>query len=135
MSTKATSFLGLDLSTQQLKAVLLSEYNTVVHKAAVHFEKDLPNYGTNNGTIQGPSEGEFTSPVSMWLEAIDLLMTRMQNSGVNFGEITSVCGAAQVSESIVYRVMRLRSIPTRKATWFSLLVYRCRKLPGFSGRQ
>ena len=101
MSTKATAFLGLDLSTQQLKAVLLSEDNTVVHKAAVHFEKDLPNYGTNNGTIQGPSEGEFTSPVSMWLEAIDLLMTKMQNAGVNFGEITSVCGAAQVSESIV----------------------------------
>jgi xylulokinase len=94
-------FLGLDLSTQQLKAVLLSE-STPIHEASVHFEKDLPRYGTINGTIQGPGDGEVTSPVSMWLEAIDLLMERMKNSGIDFSAIVAVCGAAQVSDKHPY---------------------------------
>lgn len=54
----APLFLGLDLSTQQLKAVIISEDATVVHEFAVHFDNDLPQYKTTNGAILGPAEGE-----------------------------------------------------------------------------
>jgi xylulokinase len=54
----APLFLGLDLSTQQLKAVIISEDAAVVHESAVHFDNDLPEYKTTNGTIRGPAEGE-----------------------------------------------------------------------------
>ena len=98
MSSASTNphFLGLDLSTQQIKAVLLDEHSEIVHEAAVHFDRDLPQYGTTNGAIRGPDEGEVTSPVKMWLEAIDLLFQRLKDDGIEFSSIASISGAGQV---------------------------------------
>ena len=89
-------FLGLDLSTQGLKAVIISEDSLVVHESAVNFDQELPRYGTTNGAARGPDEGEVTSPVRMWLEAMDLLVSKMQNAGVNLSRIMAVSGGAQV---------------------------------------
>lgn len=89
-------FLGLDLSTQQLKGILISRDSTLIHESAVHFDNDLPSYRTTNGAIRGPGEGEVTSPVAMWLEAIDLLMERMKSAGVDFPSISAISGAGQV---------------------------------------
>ena len=96
-------FLGLDLSTQQLKAILLSQDFSIVHETSVHFDRDLPHYGTVNGAIRGPGSGEVTSPVEMWLEAIDLLFQRLNADQVDFGAISAISGAAQVR----YGLLRL----------------------------
>ncbi|KAF7327784.1 hypothetical protein MKEN_00358200 [Mycena kentingensis (nom. inval.)] len=95
-------FLGLDLSTQQLKAVLIDEQSALVHESAVHFDNDLPQYGTKNGAIQGPLEGEVTSPVAMWLDAIDLILHRMKSSGVSFPSIAAISGAGQQHGSVYW---------------------------------
>jgi hypothetical protein len=89
-------FLGLDLSTQQLKAILIDEDSVVVHEAAVGFDRDLPHYNTTNGAVRGPDDGEVTSPVAMWLEAIDLLLERMRDAGIDLSSIRAVSGAGQV---------------------------------------
>ncbi len=112
-------FLGLDLSTQQLKGVVIGEDAVIVHESAVHFDRDLPSHGTTNGAIKGPGEGEVTSPVTMWLEAIDLLMERIKAAGVDFGSVVGVAGAGQVSNKIFTRCRALLSAP---ATRISLLV-------------
>ena len=91
-------FLGLDLSTQQIKGVVITDDYVVVHTSSVQFDRDLPHYGTINGTISGSAEGEVFSPVSMWLEALDMLMDKLRISGVDFGSIVAVSGAGQVSE-------------------------------------
>jgi len=91
-------FLGLDLSTQQLKAVLLDKDSEIVHEAAVHFDRDLPHHGTTNGATRGPDEREVTSPVQMWLEAIDLLCQRLKDGQVDFGSIAAISGAGQVCD-------------------------------------
>ena len=98
LSNMSTSplFLGLDLSTQQLKAILLSQHSTIVHEASVHFDRDLPHYGTINGAVRGPAFGEVTSPVQMWLEAIDLLFQRLKADKVDFSAIAAISGAGQV---------------------------------------
>jgi len=93
-------FLGLDLSTQQIKAVLIQEDCKIVHETAVHFDNDLPHFKTTSGTYHGPGEGEVTSPVAMWLEAIDLLFERMKKEGVDFSQIFAVSGAGQVSPNM-----------------------------------
>ena len=93
-------FLGLDLSTQQLKAILLADDSAIVHEASVHFDRDLPHYATVNGAITGPASGEVTSPVEMWLEAIDLLFQRLKTDHVDFGAIAAISGAAQVRTTI-----------------------------------
>nr|GAT60769.1 predicted protein [Mycena chlorophos] len=95
-------FLGLDLSTQQLKAVLIAEDASVVHESAVHFDNDLPKYNTVNGAIQGPLDGEVTSPVAMWLDAIDLLMERMKSAGIDFSAIAAISGAGQQHGSVYW---------------------------------
>lgn len=55
------TFLGLDLSTQQIKAVLATVNGAVVHESAVAFDADLPHHGTTSGALHGPG-GEVTSP-------------------------------------------------------------------------
>jgi len=95
-------FLGLDLSTQQLKAVLVREDCSIAHESSVRFDQDLPSYGTENGAIKGPAEGEVTSPVAMWLDAFELLAERMKQAGVDFGSIAAVSGAGQQHGSVFW---------------------------------
>lgn len=94
-------FLGLDLSTQGLKAVLISDGSHVIHETLVRFDQDLPHFGTTNGAIRGPAAGEVTSPVRMWLEAIDLLFAKLKASGVNFYHILGISGDGQVSSHLL----------------------------------
>jgi xylulokinase len=89
-------FLSLDLSTQQLKAMVLAGDASAVHESAVNFIKDLPQYGTTGGVITGPGPGEIISPVAMWVHALDLLMQRIQASGVDISRIVAISGATRV---------------------------------------
>ncbi|KAG6891180.1 hypothetical protein C0995_008432 [Termitomyces sp. Mi166 len=95
-------FLGLDLSTQQLKAIIINNDSTVVHESSVHFDNDLPAYGTTNGAIRGPGKGEVTSPVVMWLDAIDLLFQRITAAGVEVSKISAISGAGQQHGSVYW---------------------------------
>ncbi|KAG7094071.1 hypothetical protein E1B28_007691 [Marasmius oreades] len=98
----APLFLGFDLSTQQLKAVVVQEDCTIIHESSVHFDNDLPSYGTVNGAIKGPDDGEVTSPVAMWLDAFDLLMERMKKADLDFASITAISGAGQQHGSVYW---------------------------------
>lgn len=89
-------FLGLDLSTQQLKAMIITENAGIVYESAVNFALDLPQYGTTNGVTAGPGAGEVTSPVAMWVHALDLLLERARASGANISRVVAISGAAQV---------------------------------------
>ncbi|KAF9240712.1 hypothetical protein BU15DRAFT_45526 [Melanogaster broomeanus] len=101
-SSQSPLFLGFDLSTQQLKAIVISEDSSVVHESAVHFDSDLPGYGTSNGAIRGPDDGEVTSPIRMWLEAIDLVMQRVKSAGVDLSAIAGISGAGQQHGSVYW---------------------------------
>jgi xylulokinase len=93
-------FLGLDLSTQQLKAILLSASSNIVKEAAVHFDDDLPQYNTTNGALHGDTtsgrEGVVAAPVAMFLDALDMLMDKLKGDGVDFSLVKAVGGSAQV---------------------------------------
>ncbi|KAH9072308.1 actin-like ATPase domain-containing protein [Lactarius deliciosus] len=95
-------FLGIDLSTQQLKAFLIDEKAAVVHDFAVSYDKDLPHYGTTNGATHGPGDGQVTSPVAMWVDALDLILQRMRHAGVDFSRIRAVSGAGQQHGSVYW---------------------------------
>lgn len=114
-------FLGLDLSTQQLKAILLSKNSIIVHEASVHFDRDLPHYGTVNGATRGPDPGEVTSPVEMWLEATDLLFQKLKTDQVDFGAIAAISGAGQVRYFHYFFGCR-DYLSYAPATWLGVLV-------------
>ncbi|TBU37301.1 D-xylulose kinase [Dichomitus squalens] len=95
-------FLGLDLSTQGLKAVLIDSEGTLIHESSVNFDRDLPSYPTTNGAIRGPDPGEVTSTVRMWLNAYDLIMERMRAAGVDFSRILGISGDGQQHGSVYW---------------------------------
>lgn len=97
-------FLGFDLSTQQLKAIVVNSSASIVHESAVHFDTDLPHYGTLNGALHLDS-GQVHVPVGLWLEAIDIVFQKMKAANVSFASIKAVGGSAQV---ILYIDLTLR---------------------------
>ena len=105
-------FLGLDLSTQQLKAVVASESGSVLHETAVNFDRDLPQYGTQSGAIHGPGAGQVTSPVALWVDAFDLLLERMKNEGVEFSRIMGISGSGQVCLRFSLQALCILTLPT-----------------------
>ena len=74
-------YLGLDLSTQGLKATLLdADTLRVAHTTSVNFDADLPRFRTTGGAHKhGP---RVTSPTLMWVEAMDLLFRRLNSTDV-----------------------------------------------------
>ncbi|WFD28529.1 xylulokinase [Malassezia nana] len=77
-------FLGLDLSTQALKATLLDEQLCGIDEVHVRFDIDLARFGTQSGILPKGhpllDEPEAAcSPASMYLAAIDRLWERISN--------------------------------------------------------
>jgi hypothetical protein len=91
------TFLGLDASTQALKASLLSSTLDVLSEIEVRFDRDLPQYGTRGGVLYGPEgSGEVFSPVMILVEAMDLLMDKIKGAGWDVAAIRGVSAAGQV---------------------------------------
>jgi len=97
-SKMAPMFLGLDASTQALKASLLTSTLDVRKEVAVNFDADLPHYKTKGGVHHGP-DGQVHSPVEIILEAFDLLFGKMKEQGWPLGDVMGVAAAGQVSLS------------------------------------
>jgi xylulokinase len=86
-------YLGLDLSTQQLKCTLIRENHAIVWESAVNFDKDLPEFKTKHGAII--NDNVATSPTLMWVKALDLLLERLKETPY-IGSIRGISGAGQV---------------------------------------
>ncbi|KAL6727504.1 hypothetical protein Aduo_009374 [Ancylostoma duodenale] len=86
-------FLGVDLSTQQLKGIVLNGKNEVVLRHAVNFSKDLPEFRTCDGVLKQP-DGSIVSPVLMWVKAMDLLLEHIRPR-IALKNIRCIGGGAQ----------------------------------------
>ncbi|CAN9506215.1 unnamed protein product [Ophioblennius macclurei] len=105
MAAVATSplYLGLDFSTQQLKAVAINEELDVVHQSCVHFDSELSSYRTRGGVHIHTDGLTVTSPVLMWVEALDLLLGKMKNVGFDFSRVRALSGSGQQHGSVFWR--------------------------------
>jgi xylulokinase len=93
-------FLGLDLSTQQLKAMIVDSNLKAVGYATVGFDKDFPAYKTEKGVYN--KDLEVQAPVAMWLEAIDLVLTRLKENGADLARVRGISGACQQHGSVFW---------------------------------
>ncbi|SMR42231.1 unnamed protein product [Zymoseptoria tritici ST99CH_1E4] len=94
MAGSGSLYLGFDLSTQQLKGLVVSSDLKLIHEAKVDFDQDLgKKYGIEKGVLTNPSEGEVFAPPAMWLEALDLVLDRLKEAGLDFGRVKGVSGA------------------------------------------
>ncbi|KAF2034543.1 actin-like ATPase domain-containing protein [Setomelanomma holmii] len=89
----ADQFLGFDLSTQQLKGIVVGSDLKLIHEAKVDFDADFAKYGIHKGVLTNPAEGEVFAPVALFLEAIDLVLQRLQGQGADFSRVHGISGA------------------------------------------
>ncbi|XP_038611699.1 xylulose kinase [Tachyglossus aculeatus] len=95
--------LGWDLSSQQVKVVAIDERLNVVYEDHVHFDKDLPEFGTQGGAHVHEDKLTVTSPVLMWVKALDLILEKMKASGFQFSQVRVLSGAGQQHGSVYWK--------------------------------
>ncbi|GAB1320100.1 hypothetical protein MFIFM68171_10310 [Madurella fahalii] len=96
-------YLGFDLSTQQLKAIVVQSDLTVVSDAKVDFDQDFgAKYKIKKGVLQNDEEGEVFAPVAMWLEALDLVLQRLQEKKTPLDRIRGISGSCQQHGSVYW---------------------------------
>ncbi len=89
-------FLGLDSSTQSLSAILVDlDRAEVVAEASVNFENDLAEYNCPLGVLPNADPLVKHSDPLMWAAALDVLLSRMRDSGVDFSRLAGVSGSGQ----------------------------------------
>lgn len=81
------SYLGIDVGTQSLTALLVEitpaggdgddRARGLVARARVHYDTELPAYGTVNGQLPGDDPAIGRVPPCMWLDALDLAFEKL----------------------------------------------------------
>lgn len=102
-------FLGLDSSTQSLKATVLNAHFCINSSHSVHFDSELPHYNTQDGVHRGAA-GRVTAPVLMWVEALELLFNKMKQDEFPFSRVIGISGSGQQHGSVYWRTGALGSV-------------------------
>src|SRR6187200_235240 len=85
--TRMPYYLGLDSSTQSLSAMAIDpEQGRVVLDQSVNFGRDLPEYASPHGFLEHENPNVKHSNPLMWVEALDLLLSRVRATGFDFGQ-------------------------------------------------
>ncbi|KAM9337111.1 xylulose kinase-like [Symphorus nematophorus] len=102
-SASSLLYLGFDFSTQQLKVVAIDGNLNVVHQNNVQFDSELPEFRTQGGVHIHADRLTVTSPVLMWVKALDLLLDKMKGAGLDFSRVTALSGSGQQHGSVYWR--------------------------------
>ncbi|XP_019745577.1 xylulose kinase isoform X2 [Hippocampus comes] len=89
------AYLGFDFSTQQLKVVAIDRDLNVIHQSQVHFDSQLPEFGTEGGVHVGADGLTVTSPALMWV--------KMQEAGFDFSRVRALSGSGQQHGSVYWK--------------------------------
>ena len=89
-------FLGLDCSTQSLTGFII-DFNKKrsVYSYSINFDKDLPEYKTQNGVYISNGGNIVHSNPLMWIEALDLLFSKFVQDRLPLENIKAISGSAQ----------------------------------------
>jgi xylulokinase len=94
-------FLGLDSSTQGLKAEIIDiDAGTIIDSASVNFGKDLPEYNCPNGYLEHSNPLIKHADPLMWAAALDLVLIRLQKKNAPLNKIIGISGSGQQHGSV-----------------------------------
>lgn len=96
-------FLGLDFSTQGLKATLIERTGKIAGEMAVVFDKDLPEFNTQGGVQRHANGLTVTAPPLMWVAALDLLFGRLRKARWPLAHVAAISGSGQQHGSVYLR--------------------------------
>jgi xylulokinase len=96
-------YLGFDSSTQSLTAIVIEierERRRVVFESSLSFDDTLPQFGTRHGVLPQTAVDVATSSPVMWIDALDLMMRRLAESGLDLSRLAAISGSAQQHGSV-----------------------------------
>lgn len=102
MASAGPLYLGFDLSTQQLKGLVVDSSLRKVHEAKFDFDADSQGFNVKKGVLVNEAEHEVFAPVAMWLQAIDTLLTRLKDDGLEFARIKGISGSGMQHGSVFW---------------------------------
>ena len=95
-------YLGFDLSTQQLKALAVTSDLKVVYEAQFDFDVDSKGFDVEKGVQTNEEECEVFAPVALWLHALDGVLQRLSDQGIDFSRVRGISGAGQQHGSVYW---------------------------------
>jgi xylulokinase len=94
-------FLGLDSSTQGLKAIVIdADAGKILNAVNVNFGKDLPEYKCHDGFLENDNPLIKHSDPMLWVAALDLVLERLAQSGAPMSKISGISGSGQQHGSV-----------------------------------
>ncbi|NLF23288.1 MAG: carbohydrate kinase [Lentisphaerae bacterium] len=94
-------FLGIDVSTQGVKALAIDAGRGVVAgTAGVHFGADLPAYRSPHGFLPHDDPRVRHADPRMWVEGVELALQRLAAAGVPLDQVAGVSGSGQQHGSV-----------------------------------
>lgn len=110
-STSSPLYLGFDLSTQQLKGIAVGSNLKVVYSALFDFDKDAKGFpDIQKGVLTNEAEREVFAPVAMWLQAVDTVLHRLHDAGMDFSRVAGISGAGQQHGSVYWSMEGSKSL-------------------------
>jgi len=89
-------FLGLDVSTQNSKLVIINSSNqSILWVDSINYDKDLPLFGTTDGVASSNKAGVSESNPLMWIEAVEQLFERANKNNLPLNNIKSISVSGQ----------------------------------------
>ena len=95
-------YIGFDLSTQQLKGLVVTSDLKVVYLAKFDFDADAKGFNIKKGVQTNEAEHEVFAPVAMWLQAMDNVLQQLKDQGLDFGLVRGISGAGQQHGSVYW---------------------------------
>ncbi|OJJ44879.1 hypothetical protein ASPZODRAFT_70252 [Penicilliopsis zonata CBS 506.65] len=95
-------YLGFDLSTQQLKGLVVTSELKVVHVAKFDLDADSRGFAVHKGVLTNEAEHEVFAPVALWLQALDGVLASLRAQGLDFARIRGISGAGQQHGSVYW---------------------------------
>ncbi|XP_042566235.1 xylulose kinase isoform X3 [Clupea harengus] len=102
-ASSGSCYLGFDFSTQQLKVVAIDENLDLIHQNNVQFDIELPEFRTQGGVHIHADRLTVTSPVLMWVKALDMTLDKMKATGFDFSCVRALSGSGQQHGSVYWK--------------------------------
>jgi len=113
---RRNKFLGLDLSTQSLTALVIDLSDHILYRKSINFDETYPSYQTRGGVLAGEDPRVVCADPRMWIKAVDDLLLLLRHEGIT-KEVAALSVSAQQHGSVYLHseaAARLKDLDHRK---------------------
>ncbi|KAI4167828.1 MAG: hypothetical protein LQ343_006900 [Gyalolechia ehrenbergii] len=95
-------YLGFDLSTQQLKSLAVNSDLKAEYQVKFDFDTDSRGFNNKKGVLTDEAENEVFAPLGLWLQAIDAVLQKLRDDGMDFSRVRGISGAGMQHGSVYW---------------------------------